>query len=132
MDSKLHLIHQTTRSFLSNHETGPDLIDSSGVKWKPSVYMSEVHLLLGKICVSQLLLREFKQDHSFFEAKQRNVLKEPDQRRGLTLCFTRAAQRYSWLYMLPKIEIADPAIENGRAHALAHGYLQGMWPSSLF
>ncbi|EMR80349.1 putative ankyrin repeat-containing protein [Botrytis cinerea BcDW1] len=64
-DSQVFLIHQTARSFLlSNRETRPDTIESSTSRWKESVYLSEAHLLLSKICVSYLLFHGLEQDIS--------------------------------------------------------------------
>ncbi|KAK6612427.1 Ankyrin repeat domain-containing protein 50-like protein 1 [Botrytis cinerea] len=53
-DSQVFLIHQTARSFLlSNRETRLDTIEGPTFRWKESVYLSEAHLLLSKICADK-------------------------------------------------------------------------------
>ncbi|TEY67249.1 hypothetical protein BOTCAL_0128g00090 [Botryotinia calthae] len=62
-DSKVYLIHQTARSFLlSNRETRPDTIEDPTFRWKNSVYPSEAHLLLSKICVYYFLFYGLEQN----------------------------------------------------------------------
>lgn len=63
VDSRVYLIHQTARSFLSSiKKTDPCMAEGPTSRWKGSIRLSEAHLLFGRIYVNYLLLRDFERN----------------------------------------------------------------------
>lgn len=59
LDSRVYLIHQTAREFLLRREEEPAIQG----RWQHSIDLQNAHLTLAKLCITYLLLDEFRRDY---------------------------------------------------------------------